>query len=206
MKQPTHLLFVCQNLRGTDDPRGSCMRRGSQEVLDHLKARRNALGLKESLRVMGASCLGACESGITALIVDGRGATFYGRVDVACADAMLEVHALGAADDPALARHRLPAADLLDLSALEGAGEGEQPSASAGADPNGSSTPPGSNAAGSKSPAGSNTPAGSNSPAGSNTAGSNSPAGSNTPEGSNTSAGPGSDRDRDRDHDQEGPQ
>ncbi|MEZ4453721.1 MAG: (2Fe-2S) ferredoxin domain-containing protein [Nannocystaceae bacterium] len=125
MKQPTHLIFVCQNLRGNDDPRGSCMRRGSQEVLDHLKTRRNALGLKDSLRVMGASCLGACESGITTLVVDGRGATFYGRVDVDSAEAILQEHVLGAAADPSLARHRLPADDLLDLSALEGGGGGE---------------------------------------------------------------------------------
>lgn len=133
MKQPTHLIFVCQNLRGTDDPRGSCMRRGSQEVLDHLKARRGELGLKNALRVIGASCLGACESGITTLVVDDGGATFYGRVDVACADALLKAHVLGApADpsaDPALARHRLPPDNLLDLSALEGADEAAETAA-----------------------------------------------------------------------------
>lgn len=133
MKQPTHLIFVCQNLRGTDDPRGSCMRRGSQEVLDHLKARRGELGLKHQLRVMGASCLGACESGVTALVVDDGGAAFYGRVDVACADALLEVHVRGGAADPTLARHRLPRENLLDLSALEG-GTNAETSADASAD------------------------------------------------------------------------
>jgi (2Fe-2S) ferredoxin len=125
MKQPTHLIFVCQNLRGTDDPRGSCMRRGSQEVLDHLKDRRNALGLKNALRVMGSACLGACESGITTLVVDGAGATFYGRVDLEVGEAILQTHVVGAAADPALLRHRLPADDLLDLSALEGEPEPE---------------------------------------------------------------------------------
>ncbi len=35
MKQPT-LLFVCQNMRDPSAPQGSCMRRGSQEVLTRL--------------------------------------------------------------------------------------------------------------------------------------------------------------------------
>ncbi|MCA9636351.1 MAG: (2Fe-2S) ferredoxin domain-containing protein [Myxococcales bacterium] len=125
MKQPGHLVFVCQNLRGNEDPRGSCMRRGSKEVLDLLKRRRAELGLKEELRVMGATCLGACESGIVTLVVDEGGATFYGRVDGASAEAILQEHVLGEGPGVALARHRLRPDDLLDLSALEGPGEGE---------------------------------------------------------------------------------
>ncbi len=124
MEQPKHLIFICQNLRGDTDPRGSCMARGGSEVLAQLKGRRAELGLKKRLRVMGSSCLGACESGITALVVGPEGATYYGRLDPASADALIDECVLAGAPGPALRRHRLPPSDLLDLSALEGAPEG----------------------------------------------------------------------------------
>jgi (2Fe-2S) ferredoxin len=98
------------------------MARGSREILDHLKGRRAKEGLKTRLRVMGATCLGACESGIVTLVVDGDGATFYGRMDRASADALLDERVLGRGGDDGegalLCRHRLPPENLLDVSAL----------------------------------------------------------------------------------------
>jgi (2Fe-2S) ferredoxin len=102
------------------------MARGSREILDHLKGRRAKEGLKTRLRVMGATCLGACESGIVTLVVDGDGATFYGRMDRASADALLDERVLGRGarggegdgDGALLCRHRLPPENLLDVSAL----------------------------------------------------------------------------------------
>lgn len=123
MKQPS-LVFVCQNLRDPDAPQGSCMRRGSKDVLDRLKQLRSDLGLKTEVRVMGCTCLGPCESGVNVLVVDDRhGATFYGRMDPATADALMREHVLAGEPGEALRRHRLPKHDLLDLSALTGAGE-----------------------------------------------------------------------------------
>ena len=124
MKQPS-LVFVCQNLRDPDAPQGSCMRRGSREVLDHLKKLRMDLGLKSGLRVMGSTCLGPCESGCNVLVVDDRhGATFYGRVDAKVAEAILREHVLAGEPGEELRRHRLPKDNLLDLSALESPDEG----------------------------------------------------------------------------------
>ena len=40
MKQPTSLVFVCQNLRDADNPKGSCMARGSNAVLERMKGER----------------------------------------------------------------------------------------------------------------------------------------------------------------------
>lgn len=124
MKQPSHLLFVCQNMRDATDPRGSCMARGGRQVLDHLKKCRAELGLQESVRVMGSTCQGACESGITVLAVGDDGATFYGRMDPALAESLLRARASGAEEGEALARHRLPRENLLDLSGLGDGGEG----------------------------------------------------------------------------------
>jgi len=96
------------------------MARGSAALLAHLKGRRAELGLKKRLRVMGASCLGACESGITALVVGEDGPVFYGRLEDASADALIDECVLGDGPGPQLRRHRLPASDLLDLTALDG--------------------------------------------------------------------------------------
>ncbi|MCY1012320.1 (2Fe-2S) ferredoxin domain-containing protein [Nannocystis pusilla] len=120
MKQPS-LVFVCQNLRDPDAIQGSCMRRGSKDVLERLKQLRVELGLKTQLRVMGCTCLGPCESGVTVLVVDDKGgATYYGRMDVATADALMHEHVLAGEPGEALRRHRLPKDNLLNLSALAG--------------------------------------------------------------------------------------
>lgn len=120
MKQPASLVFVCQNLRDPDNPKGSCMRRGSKAVLDRMKAVREELGLKTECRVMGATCLGSCESGVTVLCVDAReGATYYGRMDPALGEALIRQRVAGPGAGPELARHRLDPENLLDLSGLE---------------------------------------------------------------------------------------
>jgi (2Fe-2S) ferredoxin len=131
MKQPS-LVFVCQNLRDPDAAQGSCMRRGSREVLDRLKQLRSELGLKTELRVMGCTCLGPCESGVNVLVVDERhGATFYGRMDVTTADALMREHVLAGEPGEELQRHRLPKDDLLDISALSGSPEAKAKEGSA---------------------------------------------------------------------------
>jgi len=119
MKQPASLVFVCQNLRDPNDARGSCARRGGKAVLERMKEVRAELGLKSELRVMGATCLGCCESGVTVLVVDKDGANYYGRMDPELGEALLREQVAGAGAGEALRRHRLRADDLLDLSALE---------------------------------------------------------------------------------------
>jgi (2Fe-2S) ferredoxin len=96
------------------------MARGGREVLERLKRCRAELGAHEVVRVMGSTCQGACESGITVLAVDDEGPRFYGRMTPALAESLLRARASGAAEEPALIRRRLPREDLLDLSALAG--------------------------------------------------------------------------------------
>ena len=61
-------LFICNNRRTKDDPRGSCSARGSDELLDYAKERIYALGLKGKVRVNKAGCLDACSHGPTMVI------------------------------------------------------------------------------------------------------------------------------------------
>ena len=61
-------LFICNNKRTEDDPRGSCSARGSEDLLDYAKERIHALGLKGKIRVNKAGCLDACAHGPTMVI------------------------------------------------------------------------------------------------------------------------------------------
>ena len=56
-------LFICNNKRTKDDPRGSCSERGSDGLLDYAKKRIHELGLKGEIRVNKAGCLDACAHG-----------------------------------------------------------------------------------------------------------------------------------------------
>ena len=61
-------IFICNNKRTEDDPRGSCSARGSEDLLDYAKERIHALGLKGKIRVNKAGCLDACAHGPTMVI------------------------------------------------------------------------------------------------------------------------------------------
>ena len=61
-------VFICNNKRTEDDPRGSCSARGSEDLLDYAKERIHALGLKGKIRVNKAGCLDACAHGPTMVI------------------------------------------------------------------------------------------------------------------------------------------
>jgi (2Fe-2S) ferredoxin len=81
-------LFVCTNQRKPDDPRGSCTARGSAAVLDALKSKAKAAGLKGKVRVNSAGCLDACEDGVS-IVVYPQGA-WYAKVTVADTDEIVE--------------------------------------------------------------------------------------------------------------------
>jgi (2Fe-2S) ferredoxin len=71
-------IFVCVNERPEGHPKGCCLRKGSAEFRDYLKAEVNKRGLSKSVRVNNAGCLDACEHGI-AMVVYPEG-IWYGGV------------------------------------------------------------------------------------------------------------------------------
>ena len=81
-------LFVCTNKRADDDPRGSCTARGSAAVLDALKAKAKAAGLKGKVRVNSAGCLDACEHGVTIVCYPQN--AWYAHVTTADVDEIVE--------------------------------------------------------------------------------------------------------------------
>ena len=56
-------LFICNNERKEGDPRGSCVARGANEMLDIAKDWVHQNGLKGKVRVNKAGCLDACKHG-----------------------------------------------------------------------------------------------------------------------------------------------
>jgi (2Fe-2S) ferredoxin len=56
-------IFICNNERSADNPKGCCSRAGSPVLLDYIKKRVHDLGLKGIVRVNKAGCLDACKYG-----------------------------------------------------------------------------------------------------------------------------------------------
>jgi (2Fe-2S) ferredoxin len=89
MPQRQRYLFVCNNRRPDDNPKGSCAAKGSEEVHQALKAALFQRGLaKAQARVCTASCLDQCSTGVSVLVEPDH--FFYGRVTVADVPAIVD--------------------------------------------------------------------------------------------------------------------
>ncbi len=73
-----HHVFVCENRRPDDDPRGSCGAKGSETIRAALKEELARRGLKKVVRANVAGCLDACALGPT-IVVYPEG-VWYGHV------------------------------------------------------------------------------------------------------------------------------
>ena len=63
-----HHIFVCENERPADDPRGCCSAKGSVAIREALKKECNKRGWKGIVRVNKAGCLDQCHLGPTVVI------------------------------------------------------------------------------------------------------------------------------------------
>ena len=85
-----HHVFVCENRRPDDDPRGCCAAKGSEEIRDAFKAEIYRRGLKGQIRANGAGCLDNCAQGPT-VVVYPEG-VWYGHVRVEDVPEIVESH------------------------------------------------------------------------------------------------------------------
>ena len=90
MSRFTHHIFVCENLRPEDDPRGCCAAKGSAEIRKAIKSELKKRGLKGSARANQSGCLDACEFG-TAMVVYPEG-IWYGGVTLEDVPEIIESH------------------------------------------------------------------------------------------------------------------
>src|SRR5206468_1615537 len=61
-------VFVCQNERTPDDPRGCCAAKGSAAVLEAFKSALKARDLSRRIRAQKAGCLDACATGVSVVV------------------------------------------------------------------------------------------------------------------------------------------
>jgi (2Fe-2S) ferredoxin len=83
-------LFICQNVRDPNDPRGCCSAKGSAEVAEALKRKAHACGLKRIVRINKAGCLDQCARGITCVVYPEG--VWYGGVRLSDVDEIVESH------------------------------------------------------------------------------------------------------------------
>ena len=93
MSRFRHHVFVCENVRPADDPRGSCGCKGSAKIREALKAELKRRGLKGAVRANGAGCLDACAHG-PSMVVYPEG-VWYGGVRVEDVPEIVERHLVG---------------------------------------------------------------------------------------------------------------
>lgn len=60
-------IFICQNSRPEGHERGCCLSKGSDKLLNYMKARVKEMGIK-NIRVNKAGCLDQCEQGVAVVI------------------------------------------------------------------------------------------------------------------------------------------
>lgn len=92
MKRFNKHIFICENERPEDHPRGCCSNKGSKELRQVFKKRLKELGLNADIRANAAGCLDACEYGTTVLIYPEQ--IWYGRVTENDVEEIIQSHLL----------------------------------------------------------------------------------------------------------------
>lgn len=85
-------VFVCENLRPGDDPRGSCGAKGSAAIRQALKRELEKRGLKGLVRANSAGCLDACALGPSLVVYPGG--VWYGGVTPGDVPEIVQSHLL----------------------------------------------------------------------------------------------------------------
>ena len=88
-----HHVFVCENVRPPENPRGCCSAKGSPEVRAKLKEELERRGLKGLVRANSAGCLDQCANGVTVVVYPEQ--IWYGHVTVADVPAIVDAIASG---------------------------------------------------------------------------------------------------------------
>lgn len=83
-------VFVCENRRDPDNPKGCCARKGASEIRDRLKLLTFEAGLKGRVRVNSAGCLGHCATGATLVVYPE--AVWYGHVTLDDVEELFREH------------------------------------------------------------------------------------------------------------------
>jgi (2Fe-2S) ferredoxin len=90
MKRYEKHIFICENKRPPDDPKGCCFDKGSPEIKARFKQRIKELGLKQDVRANTSGCLDACEFGASVVVYPEQ--IWYGGVTVEDVEEIIQSH------------------------------------------------------------------------------------------------------------------
>lgn len=93
MPKFTHHIFICENIRPDDDPRGCCGAKGSAEIRAKFKDEIKKRGLKGVVRANKSGCLDQCAKGPT-IVVYPEG-VWYGGVSIGDVQEIMDSHIAG---------------------------------------------------------------------------------------------------------------
>jgi (2Fe-2S) ferredoxin len=85
-----HHIFICENVRPENDPKGCCSAKGSVAIREAMKKEIKVRGLQGSVRVNKSGCLDACEFG-PSIVVYPEG-VWYGGVKIEDVQEIIESH------------------------------------------------------------------------------------------------------------------
>jgi (2Fe-2S) ferredoxin len=85
-------LFICENRRPENHPRGSCGEKGSQEIIEKFKMKLKSYNLKINIRINRSGCLDACKFGPTIVVYPEQ--IWYKGVSIDDVDEIIESHLL----------------------------------------------------------------------------------------------------------------
>jgi len=85
-------VFICENRRDADDPKGCCSAKGSGAIRDRLKQLAHEAGLKGRVRINSSGCLGQCAHGVTAVVYPES--VWYAHLTLEDVDELFREHVL----------------------------------------------------------------------------------------------------------------
>ena len=92
MKRYDTHIFICENRRPEDNPKGSCALKNSEEIRKHFKIKLSQITPPLNIRVNSCGCLDACEFG-PAMVIYPEG-IWYGNFSLNDVDEIIESHIL----------------------------------------------------------------------------------------------------------------
>lgn len=90
MKRFEKHIFICENVREPEHPRGCCSQKGSNDIRQKLKGRLKELGLTTRFRANSSGCLDACEFGPSMVVYPEQ--IWYGGVSENDIEEIIQSH------------------------------------------------------------------------------------------------------------------
>ncbi len=83
-------IFICENKRPAEDPRGCCSHKGSTQIKEAFKKRLKELRLNSKVRANTSGCLDACEFGVSVVVYPEQ--VWYGGVKLSDVEEIIQSH------------------------------------------------------------------------------------------------------------------